>query len=345
MDKEIKHAIFHALKEAMRRESAAFNFYIKSAAQSPYKETASVFLQLAEEERMHRRFIKKEIDRIQSVVKSEEQSDVDYGDHLSYQIPDSPDLRRIQPLPFVDMIMVSLPSELLSGDHLDTFIIEAQNQLSSLGIFLHDVMGHGSSSSHLNAMVKQYIGQELEKFHAGELELDFCRPDNLMTELNKHIVPSCQKDGRFITAFYGVLNYENKSFSYASAGQDPPLLIKKDGTYVHLDVTELVLGADQNLIYTSVDVPIDRGDVIVLFSDGLTEVCDKKEDMFERDRLIKSVQSAHRKTAKEIVNQIFYYLRAHAKGKPVTDDFSLAVLKIVEQFKIYIKGENHDSVF
>ena len=330
MEKEKKLAIMSALNQAMRRESAAFNFYIKAASKAPYKETVSLFLQLAEEERKHKTYIKKELDRIQALIDSKSKDGKGVENDFSFHIPKFPDLKRIQPLPIIDMILVSLPTELLSGDHLDTFIIENKESSPSLGLFLHDVMGHGPEAANLSSLVKQFMGEVLETWHTDPNNINLLKPDTLMTQLNKNLTSECQANMKFITALFGVINYMDKMFSYASAGHEPPILIKSDGSYHHLDITELLIGADEGIQYSTIEVPIDTGDVLILYSDGITEITNKQEEMFERERIVEAAAGVVDTSAKEIVNKIFQALRNHVGDQPVKDDFSLAVLKIVK---------------
>jgi len=105
-------------------------------------------------------------------------------------------------------------------------------------------------------------------------------------------------------------------------------LVKSGGKYHHLEETELLLGVDRDVKYSEVEVPIDTGDVLVLFSDGITEVMNEHEEMFGRDRLRGAVEEACEGSVSEIVYHILDKLRDFLKGKPVTDEFTLAVMKI-----------------
>lgn len=162
------------------------------------------------------------------------------------------------------------------------------------------------------------------------MKIDLCDPSLLLQELNKHIYPTCHSNSKFVTAFYAVIDFAAKQLLYASAGHEPPVVIRANGDYLHLDNTELVLGGLETITYTNVPVEIRTGDTIVLFSDGITEVVDKDERMFERSSVISAVKGPHGLSASEILNNVMHRVREHVGDEPVRDDFSVAVLKIID---------------
>ncbi len=326
-----KKAIIDILKEALIRETEAYNFYAKARQKAVYPETESLFIQLAEEERKHRSFIQKEIDKLEKLLVDYQKDDKLDSEEIRYPIPEYPEFKRVDQIPFIDMVLVSLPSELISGDHLKNFTLKHNGTTPALGIFLYDVMGHGLEANKLNAVTKQFINQLYEKWSFAKSDVDLRKPHETITALNREITAVCQSECRFITSFYGVLEPEKLMLTYTSAGHEPPVIIKKSGEYLHLEITELLIGAEKNLVYSEVKVPISSGDVIILFSDGLTEVCNEKDEMFERQGLIRVIQEVCTKSSTEIVNKIFTSLRQYAAGGLLTDDISFAVLKVLEQ--------------
>lgn len=156
------------------------------------------------------------------------------------------------------------------------------------------------------------------------------RPEEVVQFINRDIVDVCVSCGHFITAFYTVIDPAQKKMLYTSAGHEPPLLIKEGGSYRHLDKTQLLMGVDKNVDYVSVRVSINSDDVIVLFSDGITEAADAEQRMFERERLRDSVKKSRAYSAKEIVHHVFQDLRDFLQGSPLTDDFTLAVMKVIK---------------
>lgn len=324
-----KRAIIHVLKDALRRETKAFNFYIKSSQKAPYSETESLLIQLAEEERKHRHFLIKEIQRIDELLTPGTEGDYVKDREVRYSVPDEIVFKKLQTIPGVDLAAVTLPTELLGGDYLDLMNIERERETPSLGIFLYDVMGHGLEATHLKALAKKAFGELRELWLKDKKTVDLNYPSQVIAYMNRKLVGDCQASGRFITALYGIVDPVAKTFIYTSAGHEPPILIKSDGEYVHLNQTQLLLGADHDLMYENVVVPIGIGDVLVLYSDGIVEARNSRGKMFERERLHQAVEQVSGASAREIIRNIFQSLRKYLNGKPVTDDFTLAVLKIV----------------
>ncbi|MFO7890745.1 MAG: SpoIIE family protein phosphatase [bacterium] len=325
MEKIKKQKILNALRYALKREIEAFNFYMRESQKQSYSDVNTLFLQLAEEERKHRQFLLKEIRKINNLLVGDSYE----TGKVSYTIPDTPEIKHIHSLPFVDLFALTLPSELLSGDYIESFIIDREQCCSALGIFLFDVMGHDLESSKIKAKMKSIVGELVEKRKNSDSIPDIMDTGKIMSELNTKIFKSCAESGRFITAFYGIFDFENQIFTYTSAGHDTPILIKNDGTYRHIEKTELLLGAVSDIYYSGSEIHFDTGDTFIMFSDGLSEAYNKKGKMFERQGIIEAVEQVHSGSAKEIMNKIFDSLRKHAQGEPLNDDFTLAVFKML----------------
>lgn len=328
MDNLKKKAILDILRIARKREVEAFNYYKKASEKAPYSETKSLFIQLAEEERKHRFFLTKEMQKIEQLLIDETEESFLRDAEVQYPIPDDIDFQKIQSTPGIDLAAVSLPVELLGGDYMDTVILEREGRAPSLGIFLYDVMGHGMDATQLKALGRKVFGKLREDWMRGLGHVDMSRPQQVMMEVNRKLIGDCQSTGRFVSVFYGVVDPAGKTMTYTSAGHDPPILINFGGDYVHLNETELVLGVDKDVNYSEVNISIDTVDVLILFSDGITEAGDPKGKMFEREGLYMAAQEAKRSSAQEIVSHIFNELRKFLRGSPITDDFTLAVMKI-----------------
>ena len=330
MNEGRKKAILDVLKEAMRRETRAFNYYQRASLKAPYPETQSLFLQLAEEERKHRYFLEKELQKIEALLSREADADFIDAEHVAYAVPEEIAFKKLQTAPGVDLAAVSLPTELLGGDYLDTVVLDGEDGSRALGVFLYDVMGHGMDATRLKTVSKKAFGELREAWVKGETAVDMRQSGQVMAAMNRKLVDDCRSCRRFISAFYGVVDPAGKVLMYTSAGHDPPILVKARGEYRHLDETQLLLGVDGDLGYKEVRIPIEVGDVLVLFSDGITEAFNAQEEMFERERLRQTVQEVWRLSPREIVAHIFDVLRDFVKGESIQDEFTLAVMKVVE---------------
>ncbi len=328
MDERRKKSLIDVIHKAIRREENAFNYYQKASAKANYPEIESLFVQLAEEERRHRYFLTKERNKIQKLVIEQDEGDFIDEKEVRYKLPDELVFKRVQKSPGIDVASVALPSELLGGDYVDTFSLDRGDEGSALGVFLFDVMGHGLEATQLKAVTKKIYVQLCESWIQRDNGVNMRKPEAVIQKLNEELVGHCQQSGRFITAFYGVIDPVRKQLIYTSAGHDPLVLVRGRGYYVDLIETQLILGVEKNIHYAATEVPMKMGDVLVLYSDGLTEASNSAGDMFERERLIQSLRKVIQGSVKEIISHIIEDLRSFLDGAPIMDDVSLSVIKV-----------------
>ncbi len=329
MSYKYKTVIIDILKRALKKETAAFNYYIKKGKDSSIPEITSLFSQLAEEERKHRYFLTGEIERLDSLLQGSSDKDFLRKDSVKYQIPDSIDFKTIKSTNKVDIAAVSLPTELLGGDYLDTVILNRRSKEPALGILLFDVMGHGIEASELKSKMREHVGKFLESSRDSSSGRDVSNPALLISHINLNLFEECRRAGRFITALYSVIDTQGMRMEYTSAGHNPPILIRGDSVLYDPDATDLLIGAEREIGYSTESHSLDEGDVIVIFSDGITETYSRGEEMFGEEGLIRSVRESRNLSSREIIKSIFDSLRIHVGGEPLRDDFSLTVVKIL----------------
>jgi len=328
MTSKKKKNILEVFDEAVYRETLAFNYYMKASQKSPYAETEALFIQLAEEERKHRYFLLKEAKKIRDLFEENAENTYITENAVSYKIPAKVDFKRVQTIKGIDMAAVSLPTEMVGGDFFDAIALERNGDAGALGIFLYDVMGHGIEASHLKALGNKAFGELRESWIRGEKRVDMNRPGQVLENINHQLLDHCQASGRFISVFYGVIDLEQKTLIYSSAGHELPILIKQDCEYVHMDETALLLGVDRDIKYFDSTKDLDTGSVLALFSDGIVEATNPVADMFERDRLLRIIQHHWKASSKDIALKVFEKLRDFVRGEVITDEITLAVMRI-----------------
>jgi len=330
MDQIKKKSIINVLTNALKRETEAFNYYYKASKKAPYPETKSLLIQLAEEERKHRTFLIEELQRIKKNLIQETNDNFNLDRDVRFSIPTDIPFKRLNSSPGIDLAAISLPTEFIGGDYLETIKLKPGVEIPPLAIFLCDVMGHSLEATQIKALAKKAIGLLRETWIKGQGLADLSRPEQIITYLNQKLIDECHSCHRFVSAFYGVIDANRKTLTYTSAGHEPPILINANNEYCHLNHTELLLGIEKDLSYAKVSIPLNIGDVLVLFSDGITEAFNSREEPFERERLCQVVKKAQDASASEIVRQIVHALRDFLDGEPLTDEFTLAVMKMNE---------------
>ncbi len=221
-------------------------------------------------------------------------------------------------LPGFEIAGTSIPSQQVGGDYFD-FIDMGTGQL---GIAIADVSGKGIPAALLMANLQASLHAQVIK--KGSVA-------DVASRMNSLLVKSTDTH-MFATFFYGILDQVKSSFTSTNAGHNPPLLFRADGKIKRLEAGGLVLGflPDQN--YTQQTVSIKHGEVVVLFTDGITEAAGSSsekisENLFGEERLIGVVRASLAKSAAEIQAAILQAISDHTANAPQYDDITLVIIK------------------
>jgi len=164
-----------------------------------------------------------------------------------------------------------LPASSVAGDFYD-FLVAGQK---GVGILIADVTGHGLSAALIASMLKVALAAQTP--HISE-------PARVLSGLNQALCGMFQK--YFVTAACIYIDMEKNALIYSGAAHSPLLLWDKSaGTVVELMHNGLMLGLFPQETYSSIQVPIETGDRIVLYTDGIVEAVDASEEEYGMDRL------------------------------------------------------------
>ncbi len=131
----------------------------------------------------------------------------------------------------------------------------------------------------------------------------------------------------FVTLFYALLDEKRRMLTYVNAGHNPPLLRHADGTVEELMPTGPVIGIMDEPDYGEQSVMLKQGDVLVMYTDGVTEAVDENKDMFSEERLLAVIQKNHALPAHEMVVAIRRAVESFCGSEPQFDDITIMVLK------------------
>ena len=206
-----------------------------------------------------------------------------------------------------------MPCYALGGDLYD-FIPLAE---SNLGLVVADVSGKGVPASLTMASVRASL-----RAHADNIYYlyDVVRRVNVML---------CRdtKPGEFVTMFYGVIDMINKRLTCCNAGHPAPMLLR-DGEVTELTVSNLVLGVDPDEPYEQAVHPIQSGDTLLLYTDGLTDAMNFQQQTWGKQRLIDSFRRGGA-TAEIIAQNILWDMRRYVGMTERNDDVTMIVAKVV----------------
>jgi sigma-B regulation protein RsbU (phosphoserine phosphatase) len=151
-------------------------------------------------------------------------------------------------------------------------------------------------------------------------------PGDVLQRANEIIYQDTSSD-LFVTVFYTVYDARQKILHYASGGHNPALHVRRDGTITLLQSEGIALGVLHRVRIEQKQVKVAPGDMLVFYTDGVTEAINEDFDEFGMDRLCAVVRQARRGTAADAVRAITSAVSDHAGGAPQFDDMTLVVLK------------------
>jgi serine phosphatase RsbU (regulator of sigma subunit) len=186
-----------------------------------------------------------------------------------------------------------------------------------VGLLVGDVAGKGMPASLLMSSLQARV------------QVLFEDPDDLARKigrLNKNLCGNCP-DNRFITFFMTILDPATGELVFTNAGHNPPLLVRADGTCDKLAGGGVILGILPMAQYKESRAQMGPGDILVLFSDGVTEAPNPTDEDFGDDRLAELVASMRDRPAKEIVEAIEKAVTDFTQGAPAADDITVVVAR------------------
>jgi serine phosphatase RsbU (regulator of sigma subunit) len=188
-----------------------------------------------------------------------------------------------------------------------------------VGMLVGDVAGKGMPASLLMSSLQARVQVLFED--GGDLA-------NKIGRLNKTTCQNCPEN-RFITFFMAVADPLGGELVYVNAGHNPPLLVRASGSFETLEGGGMILGILPKAGYQERRAALATGDVLVLFSDGVTEAPDPRGEEFGEQRLADLVRSLRDRPASEIVEQIHKAVVAFSEGAPAADDITVVVARRV----------------
>jgi sigma-B regulation protein RsbU (phosphoserine phosphatase) len=213
----------------------------------------------------------------------------------------------------IEICGMTRPANTVGGDFYDVLPMPDGRIILALG----DVAGKGSPAALLMALLLAVLRTLVDE------QLD---PPALVERLNvqicRHSPPS-----RFITLFYAVYSPSTGALTYVNAGQNPPLIRRRDGRYDRLGGTGVALGMFDHSVFGSVETMLHEGEALVMYSDGITEAENPSGQPFEEAGLELVVDRYATEEPAEIGAQVLKAGEAHAKASRFVDDLTILLLK------------------
>ena len=218
-------------------------------------------------------------------------------------------------IPGFEIYATTLPAMEIGGDLYDFIPIKSNRW----GFVIADVSGKGVSAALYMALCRTLIRVSgIAREH----------PEDTIREANRLIY----EDGRssmFITVFYGVLDPKKRVFTYVNAGHNPPLLFRGDPPVARMMPGKgIALGVIDEVSLSPETLLVERGDLIVLYTDGVTEAFNEQEKFFGEERLIASVSRNLNRPVHEIATGLINDIREFSGTEPQSDDITLILIRV-----------------
>jgi phosphoserine phosphatase RsbU/P len=212
------------------------------------------------------------------------------------------------------------PAEIVGGDFFD--YLEMGDDKERLAVTVGDAASKGVSA----AAEAMYISGALRMACSFEIKIS-----PLMKRMNG-LVNKIFADDKFASLFYGEFSTDSAGlFLYANAGHNPPMFIKSDSDEItYLDPTGPVLGPAPNAKFTIGNINFSKGDVLLIFSDGVIESADNKFNDYGEERLAKIFKEKKGLTPREIAYSILDDVINYSKKGSYNDDKTIVVVKRVK---------------
>lgn len=224
---------------------------------------------------------------------------------------------RAPELPGFELAGTALPHAEVGGDYYD-FIHVSQNRL---GLAIADVSGKGIPAALIMAGFRMSLLAEIRNEFAIRA---------IMRKVNMLLYESIERH-KFVTGFYGVLDFRNRVLIFSNAGHNPPILLRASGEIEYLVEGGVALGVLPDAFYEERPVALRRGDVLVLYTDGVSEAESETGDQFGRDRIEESTLRHASRDAQGIVDGIVEDVREWAGERGQVDDLTLMVVKTLPE--------------
>lgn len=213
-----------------------------------------------------------------------------------------------------ELAALNLPARQVGGDFFD-FIPISEDRM---GIVIADVSGKGVPAALFMALSRALVRANVyETITTSEA-----------IEKANHLIAEEAKFGMFVTLFYAVLDSTRSVLQYVNAGHNPPIMLKRGSSEaILLKANGIALGAMEDVKLEQKEVELAMSDVVVLYTDGITEAINDKGEQFGTDRLESMISNNADLPTQQLINLIKDGVNEFARGQQQYDDFTLVVLK------------------
>jgi sigma-B regulation protein RsbU (phosphoserine phosphatase) len=214
----------------------------------------------------------------------------------------------------IDMAALMVPAKDVGGDFYDIFRIDEDH----FGFTIADVSGKGIPAAIFMAVSRTLI--RATGIRGGS-------PSDCLAYSNK-LLSAESVDCMFVTVFYGIYNIKTGEVTYCNAGHNPPYLLKSNGEVKALPLAkDPMVGAISDIEYHEESIQLEKGEMLILFTDGVTEAMSADFQMYSDARLHRNLSGMAADSCQQIIDTIKADIATHTEDAEQSDDITMLVLK------------------
>jgi sigma-B regulation protein RsbU (phosphoserine phosphatase) len=214
----------------------------------------------------------------------------------------------------IDIFATIDAAKVVGGDFYDFYFIDNEH----LGFVMGDVSGKGISGAIFMAMTRTII----RTISKTGLTASKCMFDS------NNLVCVESLDSMFVTVFYGILNVKTGEIEYANAGHCPPYILRNDGRLEKIPSSgNIVLGIMEDMPYKSNKIKLNKGEIIYIFTDGVPEAMNIRDELFSEKRLENLLSSLNSKSVEEICRTVVNHVKEFAGNAEQSDDITTLAIQ------------------
>jgi sigma-B regulation protein RsbU (phosphoserine phosphatase) len=205
----------------------------------------------------------------------------------------------------------------VGGDYYDFF----RHDEHTVDMLIADVSGHSVGAALVMSEVRTLLRAQVNSAH---------NASSILQGLNSQLYDDLTRAELFITMFYAKYNAATGRLSYANAGHNRPMICRRgQSACIELDAEGLILGVKQSVMFEERTIDLQKGDVLLFYTDGLTEATNPEGDMFENGRVCSHLGSVSDLPVQEIIDSFYQAVTEFTGSTTQQDDISIVVLKIL----------------
>jgi sigma-B regulation protein RsbU (phosphoserine phosphatase) len=205
----------------------------------------------------------------------------------------------------------------VGGDYYDFF----RRDDDTVDLLIADVSGHSVGAALVMSEVRTLLRAQVNSSH---------NASSVLQSLNSQLYDDLTRAELFITMFYAKYNASTGRLSYANAGHNRPMICRRgQEACIELDAEGLILGVKQSVVFEERFIELQSGDVVLFYTDGLTEAASREGEMFETGRVCSHLAGVSHLPVQQIIDAFYRAVSEFTGSTTLQDDISLVVLKIL----------------